>query len=126
MKRSLRLLSRVNRLKYPVVLVAALTVGSMSLGAVTLESLIGTDIAHGLVVGDKTFYNFSFLPTCSVGAVGADCATLVANGLLTGISTSGIQITGDNASSFPGLIGFNFTDSLKVISDGINNVTVDI
>jgi len=97
----------------------------MSLGAVTLESLI-TDIAHGLVVGDKTFYNFSFLPTCSVGAVGADCATLVANGLLTGISTSGIQITGDNASSFPGLIGFNFTDSLKVISDGTNNVTVDI
>jgi len=123
MKRSLELLSRV---RHAAVLAAALTIGSMSLGAVTLESLIGTDINHGLVVGDKTFYNFSFTPTCAVGGVGTSCSSLVSSGLLTGINTGEIQITGDNGNSFPGLIGFNFTDSLKVISDGANNVTVDI
>ena len=96
---------------------------SLSLSAVPLNTLIGVGPGSGLVVGDKVFYNFGYSVSCD-NTVIHDCATLVADGLVTGIDPAAIQIAPD--STIPGLLGFDMNSPLKAISDGTHSTAVDI
>jgi hypothetical protein len=84
----------------------------LPIGAVTLESLIGSTPATGLVIGNVDYYDFGWSTSCTVAA---DC---------TGLDPSGVTIS--TASGLPtGEAGFLLTDPLSVTSNG-TNVIADV
>lgn len=110
--------------------VCCAAISMLPVSAVSLSSLLGVSEAGGLQVGDVVFYDFGFSATCSGGTGGSastNCATLVGDGLIQGITSetnpNPLSIVPDTAG---GLDGFALQGSLKAISDGTSATLLDI
>jgi hypothetical protein len=110
-----------------ILAVCCAAISMLPLSAASLNSLLGSTPATGLVVGNVDFYDFSFSASCAGEGTVFSCSQLISDGFITGIGSEtnpgSLQISPDTAG---GLDGFNVTGALKTIADGSNPTTMDI